>query len=357
MSLIYKHFVSAVITVALMSVGQAAEISFKDMQGNAVHLKQSTRKVVTFPMPAGSLLMSIDGGTQHLAAMHPDAKKLISEGLLAAIYKDVMTVRSDIAQAGFAPNVETLLQMQPDLIWQWGQLGDELIRPLKDAGLPVAALVLGTESNTREWIRLMGKSLGKEAQANAQIAWRDKVEQSLRKVTSTLAEKDKPRVLYLSRYAPQLRVPGNTGFFQHDISLAGGVNVSAGINGAPSVNIEQILAWQPEVILLNNFEVKLTPEVIYKDPLFADIPAVKNRRVYKIPAGGYLWDAPNQESPLYWQWLSQILHPEKFQWPMRDLIRSAYVQLYGMTPSNAQIDQLLRMDVNKKAAGYDYFAK
>ena len=108
-------------------------------------------------------------------------------------------MRTDVTRSGFVPNVETLLMMQPDLVWQWGHMGDDLIAPLRNAGLPVAALVYGTEDRTREWIRLIGLSLGQEARAQAQLQWRDRVRAGIRAVTDGLPAGERPGVLYLSR--------------------------------------------------------------------------------------------------------------------------------------------------------------
>ncbi|MEN4922763.1 ABC transporter substrate-binding protein [Achromobacter spanius] len=337
------------------SASGAAPIVFNDMSGNAVNLPAPTQRAVTLPMPAGSLLISLDGGAQHLAGMHPSAYGLIKDGLLARMFPATAAVRTDVTRSGFVPNVETLLQMEPDLVWQWGHMGDDLIAPLRNAGLPTAALVYGTEARTREWIRLMGLSLGQEARAQAQLRWRDEVRAGIRAVTDGIAPANRPGVLYLSRYEPQLRAAGGNTSFDDDIALAGGRNVSASIASGQTVNIEQIMAWAPEVILLNNFEPGLTPQTLYRDPLFADIPAVRDRRVYKLPLGGYLWDPPSQESPLYWQWLSLLLHPDKFAWPLRENIFKAYGELYGHQPAADEIDAVLRMKVNEGAAGYERF--
>lgn len=339
----------------LSSAAIAAPIVFEDMLGNSVNLPAPTQRAVTLPMPAGSLLISLDGGAGHLAGMHPNAYELMKDGLLASLFPATARVRSDITRGGFVPNVETLLQMQPDLVWQWGHMGDDLIAPLRNAGLPTAALVYGTEARTREWIRLIGLSLGQEARAQAQLQWRDAVRADIQAVTQGIAAAKRPGVLYLSRYAPQLRAAGGNTSFDDDIRLAGGRNVSAAITSSQTVNIEQIMAWAPDVILLNNFETELTPATLYQDPLFADIPAVRDRRVYKVPLGGYLWDPPSQESPLYWQWLSLLLHPETFSWPLRDNISRAYGELYGQRPDAGQIDALLRVKINEGAAGYDRF--
>lgn len=346
----------AVIAASLPSV-RAQTVSFVDMRGERITLRAPVQKVVTLPMPASSMFMSLDGGAQHLAGMHPEARQLMQRTLLARIYPQAMQVRSDITRSGFAPNVETLLQIQPDLIWQWGHMGDDLITPLQQAGLPVAALRYGTEERTREWIRLMGITQGKERQAQAQLQWRTEIEKTVRQATATIAVKDRPKVLYLARRYPQYRVPGKAGNTEYDIALAGGINVSSDVGSSPTVNLEQILAWDPDVILLNNFEARLTPQVIYDDPMLADLAAVRNHRVYKVPAGGYPWDPPSQESPLYWLWLGQVLHPQVFHWPMRELIGQAYRQLYGYAPSQQDLDEVLHVELNRKAQAYERFSR
>lgn len=341
--------------VFLSSAAGAAPIVFTDMAGHSVTLAAPVQRAVTLPMPAGSLLISLDGGAQHLAGMHPNAFALMKDGILAQMFPATAQVRTDVTRSGFVPNVETLLQMQPDLVWQWGHMGDDLLAPLRNAGLPTAALIYGTEDRTREWIRLIGLSLGREAQATAQLEWRDQVRASILAVTQGMPAAQRPGVLYLARYAPQLRASGGGTSFDDDITRTGGRNVAAAIGSGQTVNVEQIMAWAPDVILLNNFEPGLTPETLYRDPLFADIPAVRDRRVYKVPMGGYLWDPPSQESPLYWQWLSLLLHPDRFNWPLRDNIVSAYEALYGQRPTSADIDAVLRVRMNEGAAGYERF--
>ncbi|RMX06908.1 ABC transporter substrate-binding protein [Corticibacter populi] len=329
----------------------------QDMLGQRVELAQPAERSVTIPMPASAMLLSLAGDAGKLAGMNPNSHAYMQRGMLGRIFPETAHIRSDVTRAGFAPNVETLLQIQPDLIWQWGHLGDDLVAPLRNAGLPVAALLYGTEERVKDWIRLMGASLGREEQAAAQLAWRSQVEQSIRGVTSHLQEDERPRVMHFSRYFPSYQVAGGNGNFQYDIHLAGGRNVAAGVGNANTVNIEQILAWNPEVILLNNFEDQLTPETIYNDPMLAGLDAVRNHRVYKIPAGGYRWDPPNQESPLYWQWLSVILHPDKFDWKLRDLIRQNYQSLYGYSASEEDVDFVLHTELNASAHLYERFKK
>lgn len=354
----FPFFKRSIALACLILSSQAARpepVVFTDMLGNKVSLAHTTMRAVTVPMPASSLFMSLDGGPAHLAGMNPTAYALMRDGPLARIFPEAAGVRSDITRSGFAPNVETLLQIQPDLVWQWGHMGDDLLAPLRAAGLPVAALLYGDEQRTREWIRLMGVSLGREDRARDQLQWRDDVRAAIARVTGALRPGERPKVLYLARRLPQFRASGRDTNFEYDITLAGGRNVASSVTSSQPLGVEQILAWAPEVILLNNFERDLTPETIYRDPLLADVPAVRDRRVYKVPEGGYLWDPPSQESPLYWQWLSVILHPDKFDWNLRALIAQAYPRLYGYVPGAQDIDEVLRTALNDGSAGYERF--
>lgn len=336
--------------------GQAG-IDLQDMLGQPVALAGPVQRAVTLPMPAGSMFLSLAGDARRLAGMHPDAHAFMQQGLLARIFPDSGRIRADVTRSGFVPNVETLLQIEPDLVWQWGHMGDDLIAPLRNAGLPVAALLYGDEARTREWIRLMGQALGQEDRAAAQLAWRAAVEHGIRAVTAAIAPAQRPRVMMFSRYAPQYAVGGGSGNFQFDVELAGGRNVAAGIGNANIVNVEQILAWNPEVILLNNFEPGLTPDTIYADPMLAELEAVRQRRVYKIPAAGYRWDPPSQESPLYWQWLSLILQPAHFDWPLRANIRTQLQQLYGYDATEDDLDAVLHLAENRGSQGYERFSR
>ena len=161
--------------------------------------------------------------------------------------------------------------------------------------------------------------------------------------------------LYFMNYLSKLRVAGGPSYNNFYINLAGGKNVAKDLGMFTDVGIEQIIAWDPEVILLNGFEPKLTPKQVYDNKLLADVTAVKNRRVYQLPLGGYRWDPPSHESPLTWLWLSMVLHPEKFDWNLHDRIDRNYRQIYGQGVTADDVGNILRFNVNADAAHYGIF--
>jgi iron complex transport system substrate-binding protein len=214
----------------------------------------------------------------------------------------------------------------------------------------------GTEELTRGWLEIMAAATGDPARADRFIDWRDATLADIAAATEGLAEGDRPRVLYFLRYLSELRVAGSGTYNDYYIGVAGGTNPAGDTEGWRTVNPEQVIAWDPEVILLNGFEEALSPQDVYDNPLFAGLTAVEERRVYKVPLGGYRWDPPNQESPLMWLWLTELLHPELMDRPLRSEIAEAYDWIYGTRPSEAQIDGILRLAMNGEQAHYGVFA-
>lgn len=349
--------VSVALLAALAAVSaQADPIRVTDQYGNELTLERPAERIVTIPIPAASMLIAIDGGENRLVGMNPSAKQALEEGILGEFFPRTRDIPSDVVGQGFMPNIEELLSVEPDLVFQWGHQGAGIVEPLTAAGLPVLLLQYGSEEDARTWIDLMGQVTGNPERAQRLLDWRSDAQTEIAVAVAGVAPEDRPRTLYFLRYNSELRVAGTGTYNDFYIDLAGGTNPAAEGNGWLTVEPEQILAWDPEVILLNGFESNLSPADVYANPLFADLPAVRDRRVYQLPLGGYRWDPPNQESPLTWKWLAMLLHPDRAAWPLRAEIADAYDWIYGQRPSEAQIDGILRLAVQADAAGYAVFA-
>lgn len=339
--------------VALTTPAQAQGVSFQDMNGQSIRLKSPAQRTVTTPMPASSAFATVNQGVKGLVGMHPATHNNLKTMLLPAIFPDMAQVRHDITRgSSFTPNVESLLEIQPDLVWQWGHMGDDLIAPIRAAGLNVAALRYGTEEQTQKWMELFSASIGQPERGQQINAWRNRIRAQLKEQVGALPQAQRHKVMYLSRYKTGLAAAGQAGNFNTDLAIAGGVNVNDSKAGAPTINIEQILIWDPDVIVLTNFEHDLSPQTIYQNRMLSEISAVKNKRVFKVPAGGYYWDPPSQDSPLYWIWLSKLMYPDQVKLDLRAEIRSAYQMLYGFDISDAQIDRVLHVDVNQHSSHY-----
>jgi iron complex transport system substrate-binding protein len=301
------------------------------------------------------MLIAVDQKTDHLVGMNSIAKSAIVEGILGRIFPAAREIRSDIVGQNFVPNVEALAAARPDLVIQWGGRGDDIVKPLTNAGLAVALILYGTETQARGYMTMSGTALGKMPRVESLLAWRSKVENEIAAIAAKIPPERKPKVLHLGAALTQLSAAGAGGYSDFYIRLGGGLNAATDMNGARAVNAEQIAAWDPDIILLNSFEDKLTVERIYQDPILSFTAAARTKRVYKMPLGGYRWDPPNQESPLVWMWLAGLMHPGLFKYDLRAEMRAAYAALYGHQLSDAEIDEILRMPMQGNAAHYAQF--
>lgn len=356
-----KNSIGALLALSLFAgtsgAAYAAEpITITDQSDRQVTLEKPVERVVTIPIPAASMFMALDGSSDKLVGMHSKSKSALEEGILKEIFPESLDIRSDVVGEGFMPNVEELLSVNPDLVFQWAHLGADVVRPIEEAGLKVVTFKYGTEAYARQWLDIMGTILGKKDKSDALIAWRQEKQDAIAEKVANIPTSEKPRVAYFLRFLSSFRVAGKGTYNDFYINLTGGQNVGQDASGFVEVNVEQIMAWDPEVILLNGFEGDLTVDNVYDNPMLAGVSAVKNRRVYKIPLGGYRWDPPNQESPLMWEWLSMVLHPKRFDWPLREDIAEKYRFIYNYDLSEHQIDAILRMQMNGAAANYSQFS-
>ncbi|WP_162914467.1 ABC transporter substrate-binding protein [Taklimakanibacter lacteus] len=339
----------------------ADPVTITDMTGRTITLAKPAERVIVFPVPWASTVIALDGGTKRLIAMHPESKLAIEEGILGQFFPAAHDIRSDIiaggASKGFIPNVEAVAALKPDLVIQWGNRKDDGVTPLANAGIDTAAIVYGAEENARQIMTLVATATGNADKLGMLMKWRDDTAKVLKDGLAGLADADRPKVAYFFYTTPEFQTEGKGSYMEWQINLAGGVNAAKDIDGWGAVGLEQIAAWDPDVILLGSFEPQVSVAKIYDDPILGATRAAKAKRVYKVPVGGYRWDPPSQDSPLMWMWLASILHPDRFSFDVRAATAEWYVRIYGHEPTPEQLDQVLLLDMNAKGAGYDKFSR
>lgn len=331
-------------------VTQAAEVV--DQSGRRVVIPEQVARVAAIPIPIASMVMAVDGGANRLAGMHAASRADFELGMLGRMFPDAARLPVQIAGEGFVPNVEALVAAKADLVFQWGDRGDDIVRPIRDIGLPVITLRYGDSSLAAGWLRLVGAGLGKAERGESLARWFETSRDAIGKRTAGMPAAERPRVLYLQRARSGLRAAGKGTSMDGDIRLAGGVNVAAGVAGFAQVDVEQLLAWNPQIVLLNNFEPGLAPADLYADARLGGLAAIRERRVYSYPHGGFRWDPPSHETPLTLDWLFSLFHPQRAVPGMRKRIADAYLSLYDYRLSERDTDDLLKLDINGASVHY-----
>ena len=147
-----------------------------------------------------------------------------------------------------------------------------------------------------------------------------------------LAEAEKPTV-YLAGNSALLSTAGGNMYQSDMMVLAGGENVAAELSDPywAEISYEQLLAWNPEYIVLAS-DASYTVEEVLADPNLADCTAVKNGNVLQLPGDAEAWDSPVPSGILGSVWLAARLHGDLLpEDRAEEIIASFYETFYGFS--------------------------
>ncbi len=273
------------------------------------------------------------------------AISMASKGMLGTMFPQFLDTPV-VAGNDFVPNVEHILSLNPDVVIQWGDKGDDIVAPLRNAGPEGDPAQVRHAGGSRGLDPDLRRTAGQECRGRrvAREDGRRPARWSRRPATAHAAAA--PRALYLYN-APEIKVGADN---THGllIDLAGGRNVASGAGSGSSLGVtrEQVLGWDPEVLILGNFE-PTTPADVYADPKWASLSAVKNKRVYKAPIGGFSWDPPCNESNLMALGELGVLPGRE---PRTARAHPGDVPpLYAYDVTDADVDRILQMPANSVA--------
>lgn len=161
---------------------------------------------------------------------------------------------------------------------------------------------------------------------------------SVRKLS---ASRHPMRVLHIESISP-LQVDGGHTIIDQWIKCAGGVNVAHALVGNKRpVSIEQVLAWQPQVIIVGDTAGSL--DILKQNPLWQQVDAVEYGHVVRNPGGIFPWDRYGPELLLQLEWARELLSQGKIdQSLMINKILHFYHQFYGVDLSRTDAIRMLK---------------
>lgn len=245
---------------------------------------------------------------------------------------------------GNTANIEMVLSMKPDLILDVGSV-DETYASLADrvqaqTGIPYV-LIDGGFARTPETLREAGALLGVPEAAEDLAVFAEAAIARLEARMAEIPAEGRPGVYY--GRGPDGLETGLAGSINMEVLAAvGATNVAeaAGAGGLANVSVEQVLDWNPDVILAAD---PAFLETVRTDPVWASVAAVEEGRVYRAPALPYGWfDAPPGVNRLIGiDWLTSVLYPGDGAVDLRAATRDFYSLFYHVDLTDAELDDLL----------------
>ena len=193
---------------------------------------------------------------------------------------------SDKNQIGnfWQPDIEAIIANKPDLVITLSFSQQQLVADrLKRIGCNCLTVKIESIDQLFEAINLIGKTINKQKESTELI---DKIKLSLSQISDKVKNKTKPKTIYVVQQQP-LRVAGTDTFINDMIEKAGGTNaIGTTIYKYPPIATEQLIASQPEVIIIpamgNENLAAVKKQALQFWSRYETLPAVKNRRIYVI---------------------------------------------------------------------------
>ena len=330
-------------------------ITVTDQRGQEVTLDGPAESIASAVIPAPAIIAAVDGSWDRITGINQSLLDANQQGIIGKIFPESLDTPV-ISGPDFIPNMEEVLAADPDVVVQWGDMGDEVLQPIEQAGLPVVGLEYGTQEDLETWIELFGDMIGKPERSDEILTW---MHDEAEAVSSQVEDLDTqaPRGLSMSYSEHAISVDTSTDYAQHVFDTAGITNVAKDAPVTDGVaSAEQIIEWDPEIIFLSAFDPAV-PEDVYNDPRLSEVTAVKDKRVYRAPLGVYRWQVPSAESPLYWNWVAALAYPGEFEVDLPAEMREQTAFLYNYDLTEEDINLELRTDINDDSANYNVVAE
>jgi len=219
---------------------------------------------------------------------------------------------ADITKIGdFQANTEAVMALSPDLVVGYSG-NEEALAPVQEAGAAVIIFNPTTIEGIYVDIATLGKATGTEAKAAGLI---DSIKAQIKEVTETAAAAGtNPRVFYALDNTLWTCGPGS--FVNEMLSLVNCTNIAAEETAGVSpqayyqLTPEQLVAADPDLILLPSSSGYSGVEGFTGDPRFAGLTAVKEGRVYLFD--DTIVTRPGARIGQGLRVLAEAVHPEAF---------------------------------------------
>jgi len=277
------------------------KMTFIDDLGITIELEGYPQAIVSISASTTEILFAISAGAQVVGrdeySLYPE--EALNVASIGAMWEELPA--------------EAILALEPDLVVAAQIISEDQVAALRDLGLNVYWQANPTTyeelfENLRDFAQLTGH----ETETEALIADLDARVEAVQEKIASISER--PSVFY-ELDATDLSNPWTAGsgtFIDYIIAQAGGTNAASALQGDyAQLSSEQLIAVNPDIILLADAPYGTTPESVSARPGWDVITAVKENALYPIDPNMMSVPGPRLVDAL--EETARLLHPELFE--------------------------------------------
>lgn len=244
-------------------------------------------------------------------------------------------------------NYESFLAAKPDIILAGGPEDIDRMQA-RFGSVPVVCLDRWNGfDDYRATIRFLGGIIGEKTKAEELVDWFDEAKGYVASRVKDIPAENRVRVFYAEGKEGLNTEPSGSARTEL-IKICGGINVAAvghdNRRGMSEVSIEQVISWNPDVIIIGRASQENLRMEILGHPRWNDIAAVQDKRVYTRPDNPFSWfdgpPGPNQIIGIYWT--AKILYPDLFRdLDLKEKVREFYSKFYHFELDDRRLNNLV----------------
>lgn len=288
---------------------QEETITVTDCIGRQVAVPVHVERIACLCPESGHALAMFGMGDKIVAVVGGMQRDL----LLTEMYPGIKDL--PVPKSSGVINIEELARCKPDLVFVKGDTArnEAEVEKMNKSKLPFLVVEFNSMTEQQDAIAMIGKAIGAPEKARKyKEYYQNTVDEVTRRVKEIPAE-ERVRVYHSLNEATRTDTRGT---LPADWTRAAGViNVSVdeelkAHEGKYYASLEQILLWNPDVILVNDPNVV---DYIMNHEQWAPLKAVKNHKVLPMPNGVTRWGHfSSMETPLAVLWTAKTLYPDRF---------------------------------------------
>lgn len=271
---------------------ETAGISILDDFGNEIKLEAPAQRIISLAPSNTEILFAVGAGD-----------KVIGVTTFDDYPEEVLQIEKIGDFNGM--NLERIIELEPDLVINYGEGITEETQRLVEAGIQIAGFEPESIEEIVETIKRVGILTGKVAESETLAGEMLKKEAELIGMVQGLKKKT---VFYEIWHEP-LMAAGPGSFVDQLIQLAGGINVAGDAESEyPQFDLEQLIERNPQVYLTANDLPEKTVESIKSRPGYENIEAIKSDQIYLL--NGNIMSRPGPRIIEALELLIKAIHPE-----------------------------------------------
>jgi iron complex transport system substrate-binding protein len=303
--------------IGLIILGRESELTIIDATDRTVTLNMPINRIASSSMPQDIRTICALGAADKIVGV-PDA---ITADDATDRYPAICMSHPELTELPIAgspyyggPNLEVIASLEPDLVIVAFADADAVQEAV---GVPTIASGVDYDAvklKGFKQLKTMGYVLNEQARAEELSSYFNEKIDEVTEVTSDMPDYEKPEV-YLAFWGDITYTPA----FYGPVEPAGGVLVAE--EGTPGpydpmmwiVSKEQVIAWNPDIILIHSFSPGthiFSIEDVLSDPDLWSIPAVANEKVYYTKGFQFGWDPATGVIECFY--MAKLFHPGEF---------------------------------------------